>query len=292
MNPAPPAAEFTEVLGLSPRESAGWDPFFLQIVDDTPLHARVCFRDLALGVYLSGRHMVRRQIGASVVEGWSDPGTINLTPPGVEGTWEASASSRAAVVVIRPEFLSRAIEEYWGADSSKVEIKKQFLLRDPVIEAITLNLARETAGGSPAGRLYVESGCEFLAHHLIYRYSSLSPTPPRSTGGLSSRRLRLVLNYIEDTLGQPIKLRDLATLAGVSARHFERAFRQSIGSSPHAYVMDRRLHRARGLLINRPESSIEQIAVQLGFSSSSHFSSAFRRQTGLTPTDFRKTCSQ
>ena len=292
MNHAPPkAADFTEVLGVSPGETAGWDPFLLRIVDDTPLQARVCFRDLALGVYLSGRHKIRRQIGNSVVEGWSDPGTINLTPPGVEGTWEATASSRAVVVVIRPEFVSRAIEEYWGADSSKVEIEKQFLIRDPVIEAIALNLAREATRGSAAGRLYVESSCEFLAHHLIYRYSSLSPTPPRSIGGLSGRRLRLVLEYIEDTLGQPIKLRELAALAGVSARHFERAFRQSTGSSPHAYVMDRRLLRARDLLINRPELPIEQIALRMGFSSSSHFSSAFRRRTGLTPMDFRKTCS-
>ena len=291
MNRAPPiAAEFTELLGVSPTDSAAWDPFFLQIVDDTPLQARVYFRDLALGVYLSGRHRIRRQIGNSVVEGWSDPGTINLTPPGVEGTWEATASSRAAVVVIRPEFVSRAIEEHWGADSTKVEIEKQFLVRDPVIEAITVNLAREAAGGSPRGRLYAESGCEFLAHHLIYRYSNLSNTPPRSTGGLSSRRLKLVLEYIEDTLGQPIKLRELAALAGISARHFERAFRQSTGSSPHAYVTDRRLHGARDLLISQLELPIEQIALRLGFSSSSHFSSAFRRQTGLTPTEFRKTC--
>jgi AraC family transcriptional regulator len=293
MNRALPiAVEFTEQLGVSPRESAAWDPFFVQIVDDTPLQARVYFRDLALGVYLSGRHKIRRQIGNSVVEGWSDPGTINLTPPRVEGTWEARASSRAVVVVIRPEFVSRAIEEYWGADSSKVEIEKQFLIRDPVIEAITVNLAREAAGGSPEGRLYAETGCEFLAHHLIYRYSNLSPTPPRSMGGLSSRRLRLVLEYIESTLGQPIKLRELAALAGISARHFERAFRQSTGSSPHGYVMDRRLHSARDLLINRPELPIEQIALRLGFSSSSHFSSAFRRQTRLTPTDFRKSCLQ
>ncbi len=139
MNRAPPKpADFTEVLGVSPTKSARWDPFLLRIVDDTPLQARVCFRDLALGVYLSGRHKIRRQIGNSVVEGWSDPGTINLTPPGVEGTWEANASSRAAVVVIRPEFISRAIDEHWGADASKVEINKQFLVRDPVIEAITL----------------------------------------------------------------------------------------------------------------------------------------------------------
>src|SRR6202795_3709273 len=279
MNRAPPiAAEFPELLGVSPRESAAWDPFLLRIVEDTPLEARVCFRDVALGGYLSGRHKIRRQIGNSVVEGWSDPGTINLTPPGVEGTWEASASSRAAVVVIRPEFLARAIEEHWGADSSKVEIIKQFLIRDPVIEAITLNLAREAAGGSPTGRLYVESGCEFLAHHLIYRYSSLSPTPPLSMGGLSSRPLRLVLEYIEDTLGQPIKLRELAALAGISARHFERAFRQSTGSSPHAYVMKRRLYMARDLLINRPELPVDQIALRLGFSSSDHFSSTLHPQ--------------
>jgi AraC-like DNA-binding protein len=54
----------------------------------------------------------------------------------------------------------------------------------------------------------------------------------------------------------------------------------------------RGLYRARDFLINHPESPIDQIALRLGFSSSSHFSSAFRRQTGLTPTDFRKTCSQ
>src|SRR5271170_6420571 len=159
------ATELIELLGVSPREAAGWDPFLVQIVEDTPLHARVCFRDLALGVYLSGRHIIRRQIGNGVVEGWSDPGTINLTPPGVEGTWEATGSSRATVIVIRPEFISRVIEEHWEADSAKIEIEKQFLVRDPVIEAITANLAREAAGGSPAGRLYMESGCEFLAHH-------------------------------------------------------------------------------------------------------------------------------
>ncbi len=285
-------ADFTELLSVSSSESSGWDPFLLHFVDETPLYARVSFRDLALGVYLRGRHMIRRQIGANVAEGWSDPGTINLTPPGFEGIWEASASSRALAVVIRPKFLSRAIEEHWGADSSKVEIIKQFLIRDPVIETVTLNLAREVVAGSPAGRLYADSACEFLAHHLIHRYSSLSRPPPPSVGGLSSRRLRLVLDYIEDTLGQPVKLRDLAALAGISARHFERAFRQSTGFPPHAYVMERRLDMARDLLIKQPELPIEEISLRVGFSSTSHFSSAFRRRTGFTPTNFRKTWSQ
>jgi AraC-like DNA-binding protein len=285
-------AEFTEFVGVSPEDSAAWDPFLFRFVDKTPLHAQAVFRDLALGVYLSGRHRTRRQIGSNVAEGWSEPGAINLTAAGVEGEWEASAPSRAAVVAIRTEFLSRVIEEHWGADSSGVEIVNQFLVRDPVIEAVVLNLTREVAAGSSGGRLYADSGCEFLAHHLIHRYSNLSRAPLRSIGGLSSRRLRIVLDYIENSPEKSIKLRELAALAGVSARHFERAFRQSTGVSPHAYVLERRLRMGRDLLINQPELPIEQIWVRLGFSSSSHFSSAFRRQTGLTPQNFRKAWSR
>jgi AraC family transcriptional regulator len=284
------AIEFTEFVGVSPE--AAWDPFLFQVVERTPLQARASFRDLALGVYLSGRHRIRRQIGAKLVEGWSDPGSINLTAAGVEGTWEASGSSRSAVVVIRTEFLARAIEEHWGADSSKIEMVSQFLVQDPVVEAVAMRLAKEATGDPSAGRLYVDSGCEFLAHHLIYHYSSLPKVIFRAIGGLSSRRLKIVFNYIEDRLDQPIKLRDLAAHSGVSARHFERAFRQSTGSSPHAYVLKRRMRKARDLLIHQPELSIERISLQLGFSSSSHFSSAFRHRTGLTPTAFRRTWAQ
>jgi hypothetical protein len=99
------------------------------VVDETPLYAYAAFRDYALGIYMAGRHFIRRVIGAEVAEGWTDPGTITLTPPGIEAVWEASGSSRAAVIAVRPEFLSRAIEEHWDVDSKNVEILKQFLIR-------------------------------------------------------------------------------------------------------------------------------------------------------------------
>jgi AraC family transcriptional regulator len=282
------AFQFRERSGAPARVSAEWDPFSVYVVDETPLYAYAAFRDYALGIYMAGRHFIRRVIGAEVAEGWTDPGTITLTPPGIEAVWEASGSSCAAVIAVRPEFLSRAIEEHWDVDSKNVEILKQFLIHDPVIDAVTLNLAREAASRSPAGRLYAESACEFLAHHLIHHYSTLAATPPRPIGGLPGRRLKLVLDYIEDTLGRPIELRSLAALAGISARHFERAFRQSMGMPPYAYVLGRRLDAARDLLITRPELPIEHIAFRLGFSSSSHFSSAFRQRIGCSPTEFRR----
>lgn len=223
-----------------------------------------------------------------MVQGWSDPGTVNLSPAGFCARWEADGSSQAIVVFLREELLSRVIRENWNCDPRKVEIIPQFLSRDPVIETILTQLAVEAVNGSPSGLLYAESGCEFLAHHLIQRHSTLSKAPGLSPGGLPAHRLRVVKNYIAENLGSPITLRELASLACVSVRHFERAFRQSLGVPPHRYVLEHRVSAARDLLLTHPKLTVGEIARKLGFSSSSHLSAAFSRRMGCSPTMFRR----
>jgi AraC family transcriptional regulator len=280
-------SRFGELLQSPPKLSGEWSPFSLQVVE-SPLHATASFSDYALGLYVSGRHRIRRKIGGNVVEGWSDPGTLNMTPPGITGTWDATGSSRAVVLFIPKAFVLRVISEHWEVDPRHVEIVPQFLVRDPVVEAVMTRLAFEAKNESPSGKLYAESACEFLAGHLIHAYSTLSSRPPRRSGGLSGRRLKLVLEYIEENLAQPIALRQLAELAGVSARHFERAFRQAIGRPPHAHVLERRFAAARNLLLCESELDVQEIAVRTGFSSASHLAAVFRRSTGYSPTAFRE----
>ena len=258
------------------------------MVDATPLEASATFTETVLGLYTARRHRVRRKQGGRLVEGWSDPGTVNLSPANFYATWEADGSSHSIVVFVQDVLLSRVILENWGADPRSVEIVPQFLVRDPVIEAVVAQLAIEAGNDSPSGLLYAESASEFLAHHLIQRYSTLSNTPARPLGGLPAHRLKVVKNYIEENLGNPIALHELASLACVSVRHFERAFRQSLGVPPHRYVLDRRVSAARNLLLRRPKLNIQEIARQLGFSSSSHLSSAFVRRLGCSPAMFRR----
>jgi AraC family transcriptional regulator len=191
-------------------------------------------------------------------------------------------------LLIPDAFISRAISEHWEADPRNVEIIPQFLSHDPVIQGVATRLALEAQSGSSPERLYAESACEFLAHHVIHSYSTLSAPPPRASGGLPARRLKLILDYIEENLAQPIALRQLGELAGISTRHFERAFRQTVGVPPHAYVVRKRVARAQNLLLGEPGLSIDEIAARAGFSSSSHLSSTFRRQTGYSPTAFRR----
>ena len=258
------------------------------MVDATPLEASGSFTEMALGLYTAARHRVRRKQGGRLVEGWSDPGTVNLSPANFCARWEADGSSHSIVVFVRDALLSRVILENWGADPRSVEIVPQFLVRDPVIEVVVTQLAIEAGNDSPSGLLYAESACEFLAHHLIQRYSTLSKTPARPLGGLPAHRVKVVKNYIEENLGNPFALHELAGLACVSVRHFERAFRQSLGVPPHRYVLERRVSTARDLLLSHPKLKIEEIARQLGFSSSSHLSSAFARRMGCSPATFRR----
>jgi AraC family transcriptional regulator len=281
------ASGFADLLDAPPKVSVAWKPFSLFVVGATPGQARASFADHALGVYLSGRHRIRREMVGRPVEGWSDPGTLNFTPAHVEANWQANGSSRAIVLLMPEAFLSRVISEHWEADPGKVEIIPQFLGHDPVIQGVATRLALEAQGGG-SSEPYVESACEFLAHHMIHSYSTLSARAPRPSGGLPPHRLKLILDYIEENLAQPIALRQLGELAGTSIRHFERAFRQAIGVPPHAYVLRKRVSRAQDLLLGEPGLAIEEVAARSGFSSSSHLSSAFRRQTGCSPRAFRR----
>jgi AraC family transcriptional regulator len=282
------ASRSSNLLRALPNVTAAWDAFSLFVVGASPLEATGSFPDHALGLYVAGRHRTRRELGGRPVEGWSDPGTVNLTPANIEATWQASGSSRAIVLLIPDAFFSRVISEHWEADPRIVEIIPQFLARDPVIQGVVTRLALETQSSSPSDRLYAESACEFLVHHLIHSYSTLSAPPPRAFGGLPGHRLKLILDYIEENLAQPIALRNLGELTGTSVRHFERAFRQAMGVPPHAYVVRKRVAHAQNLLLSEPELTIDEIAVRAGFSGGSHLSSTFRRHTGYSPTAFRR----
>lgn len=123
---------------------------------------------------------------------------------------------------------------------------------------------------------------------VIEAEEALSSVRPKlATGGLSSYQERLVLDYINEMLGEKMTLEELADLVGLSRQHFCRAFKVSFQSSPYNYIINKRLHHARELLLTTG-LSITEIALDCGFSSSSHFSDAFARHFGVTASQLRR----
>ena len=182
------------------------------------------------------------------------------------------------------------IKQIWEMDFSQAaefELRTAIGVRDPVINRFGLLGQKELSEGGIGGRLYAEGLGTALAVHLLRHYG----TSPRACviyrGGIATRPLQRVVSYINENLQDALGLAELARIAELSPHHFATAFKASTGISPHRYIIERRLDRARELL-RRSENSISEIAYAVGFSSQSHLSAHFRRTMGLTPRRFRQ----
>jgi transcriptional regulator GlxA family with amidase domain len=106
-------------------------------------------------------------------------------------------------------------------------------------------------------------------------------------GGLAPASLRRVHEYVDRHLDRTISLGELAKLTGLSVFHFARSFKQSQGTTPHRYVMQRRIERARDMLVTT-DLPLCEIAFAAGFADQSHLARHFRQQVGVPPGYFRR----
>ena len=114
-----------------------------------------------------------------------------------------------------------------------------------------------------------------------------SPARPTALGGLAPGALRRVLEHIDYRLTQNLRTELLAEVAGLSSGHFNRAFKQSLGVSPHRYIIQKRVAAAIELL-RETTRDLADIALEVGFADQSHFSRTFAAVTGETPRACRR----
>jgi AraC family transcriptional regulator len=107
-------------------------------------------------------------------------------------------------------------------------------------------------------------------------------------GGLAAWQAHRALEYIERNLGSKLRVREIADRVALSERHFSRAFKRSLGSSPMAYVGARRVDRAK-LMVASTRGKLTDIALACGFSDQSHLTKSFRRVVGMSPGVWRRT---
>lgn len=183
------------------------------------------------------------------------------------------------LLAMEPAWLEKLAAEDGAA--GRFELEPRFHFADPLLRMLVERLVTEFEGPKVADLLYAESLVQAAAA-VVMRVCGSARSLPAREGGLPPRRLAEVLDFIHANLAARIGLADLAAVAGVSASHFTRAFKASVGESPHRYLMQLRLEGARRALLvsNRP---IAEIALEHGFADQSHLTRMMRRHTGTTP---------
>ena len=182
---------------------------------------------------------------------------------------------------LEPEILTQAI----GEKAVEIELLPQLKLRDPLIEQMGLALKTELEKGGADSKFYAESMSTALSAHLLRRYSSYRAIK-NYQGRLPQSSLKTVIAYIHEHLDQSLTLAELASIVFLSPHHFAHLFKQSTGRSPHQYITQCRIERAKRLL-RQAGTPIAEICQQVGFQNQSHFTRVFRQYTQTTPKAYR-----
>ena len=141
--------------------------------------------------------------------------------------------------------------------------------------------------GCPKVR-HVETQIEALVRKALGKEH---PAVTFAIGGLAPWQLRKVVADVDARLDQTISVESMAEVAGLSPKHFTRAFRQSTGISPHHWIVLQRIERARHLLVETDEP-VCVIAAMCGFADQSHLTAVYRRVIGTTPGKVRQLKAQ
>ena len=239
---------------------------------------------------LSAPLQLNARLGKTECAGNMLSGEVAIIPAGTMWSCQSEKSHKYNLLLLylRPLYVRSTAADF-DALYSELALTPQIGFPSQHIRHIALSLLGELQEASVVGRLYADSLAIALAMQLIRHYSSLKDVQI-GHGGMAPHRLRKASGLIDQHLdGEEgrVRLRLVAKELGMSYSHFSRAFKQSLGMSPSDYIAARRIERARRLL-QETDFPISEIALRSGFSSQSHFTTSFRRLTGVTPRSFRR----
>jgi len=213
------------------------------------------------------------------------PGSLSLVPAGVLPVMRAETEFDLVACALDSGLVS-ALNSELGRRPN-VELRLQLHFQDSAAQQLMTLLLADANEGFSTERLYTEYLAQALAVRMLYQGEQTRPeTKNRGAAALPRHVLRRVIERMR-CFSTDLSLQVLANESGYSRVHFVRMFRAATGYSPHNYLLNLKLERARELL-KTPSMSLIDIALDCGFSSHSHMSRLFHKIVGVTPSAYRR----
>jgi AraC-like DNA-binding protein len=206
--------------------------------------------------------------------------------PGVCHTaavWKASNDRLVVRFEFQPAILEAAAPSLHADPQTLYHAEPQELALVEPLETLCRLLAWEAEQGCPHGLGFFEALSWALAVALVRRVA------PARTARPHDSRVERAVHLLEQRFREKVSVAEAARAAGLSRCYFLRAFRASVGVSPHEYLVQCRLRHARRLIaLYGGRRSLAEIAMEAGFSDQAHLTRHFRRAFGQTPGQWQR----
>jgi AraC family transcriptional regulator len=213
-------------------------------------------------------------------------GSLILLPPGTRDRVRWMGPSDSLIFSVDPRLVGRVAQEICpGAQPSYLT---RWHFQDEALKLTLLEIADQAENEWPLGRLYGDLLELSLASLILRRHTAEALNPPPIRGGLSARILRRCLEFMTENMQRSVALDEIAEVSGLSTFHFARTFRKMTRQTPHQYLLDQRMRRARELL-RTTTLAVSEIGAAVGFPGAAHFTQSFRLREGLSPKAWRAT---
>lgn len=273
---------------LAHSGALGWRNVYASCAAEQPWTATL--RPLVhpcLAYFVNGSATIRRRVeGDAPQTARLQARLFGFVPTRAASHWDLRGTPEVLTFYLRQTMVDRLAEEVFGRDPRQVELRPRLGVTDPLLEQLALTLLRSMYNGETNAGLYVDQLGQAMAVQVLRSHCSGIGTRTPAVNSAVPQFARVV-DYIESALEGDLSLDAMAAVAGMNPFYFARAFRRRFGETPHRFVLQRRIDRAKQLL-RESETPLVEIALHCGFASQSHFASVFRRQVGVTPGRYRK----
>jgi AraC family transcriptional regulator len=282
-------SRFPSIRPLSTSQQRGWPGIdaYIGVIERGDVFSFTC-PNHSVNFHLQDGVRVRWRCSEHDRTEQCGPGSITIVPAG-EHRFEVSGPCQFLSWTLDPDRLETVAGEHAIGSDGSGELQPLFAGHDPALWTLGEALTRELDHPGLASGLYAESLEMGLIVQLLRRYSHAGAQEPPSRGKLPASRLRAARDFIHQNLDRDISLLTLADAVGMSPYHFAKLFKRSTGRSPHRYVLEQRVEKARRLL-EKGNVPIAAVALSVGFCSQSHLTEVFRRLVGVTPAVYQKSC--
>ncbi len=271
-------------------DDRGWSSIYASIQRELPFEASFKARDDQLIVLNWGAPVtLYRRIPKGEDSGIIPSGGLVVMPGGLDFDIRVGSTVHTVHLYLRRALIGEVADDIVIGDPAKLEVIPRFGDSDPLIEQLFLGVRDALCDDDPAALPYVDYLGRAIAARLIRHHSSVSVVRQRRriTEPMANVRLSRALEFIEASLAQSVDLPAMADAAGLSASHFVRQFRATMGQAPHQYLLQRRVEHAKRRL-EATDPSIAEVAFECGFANQEHLTRVFKRFFGITPGAYRK----